>query len=66
MDVEGVLLLCMTRKCCCFPRIGIAQKVHVLSGLFDQIIHSTEDVDMAKLFRDLHPKVNYLHVICTD
>ncbi|RVW35431.1 putative thimet oligopeptidase [Vitis vinifera] len=32
-------------------------KQEILYCLFDQIIHSTEDVDMVKLFRDLHPKV---------
>lgn len=28
-----------------------------LSGLFDQIIHSTENVDIIGLFKHLHPKV---------
>lgn len=40
--------------------ISVTQKAHVLSGHFDQIIHSAEDVDMVKLLSDLHPKVNKL------
>lgn len=32
-------------------------KILMLSGLFDQIIHSTENVDMIGLFKHLHSKV---------
>lgn len=37
--------------------ILVKLKKHVYSGLFDQIIHSNENVDIVGLFKHLHPKV---------
>jgi hypothetical protein len=34
----------------------------VLSGLFDQIIHSADNIDVVELFKHLHPKVSNYHV----
>lgn len=39
--------------------------MHLLSGLYDQIIHSTENVDINELFKHLHPKVNLLMILGT-
>lgn len=43
-----------------FPHITLSSfKVYLckFSGLFDQIIHSSENVDMVELYKHLHPKV---------
>lgn len=37
--------------------------IRVLSGLFDQVIHSSENVDIVGLFKHLHPKVIILYIV---
>lgn len=34
----------------------------MLSGLFDQIIHSADNIDVVELFKHLHPKVRNYHI----
>lgn len=37
--------------------------VFVLPGLFDQIIHSAENIDVVELFKHLHPKASNITVV---
>lgn len=34
----------------------------MLSGLFDQIIHSADNIDIQELFKNLHPEVNEFNI----
>ena len=36
----------------------MTKKLSLILGLFDQIIHSADNVDIVELFKHLHPKVH--------
>lgn len=42
--------------------LSVTHYVFVLSGLFDQIIHSADNIDVVELFKHLHPKVSNSYV----
>jgi hypothetical protein len=41
---------------------SVTHYVFVSSGLFDQIIHSADNIDVVELFKHLHPKVSNYYV----